>query len=104
MLEINLDDDQIDDAIDDALQYYRERHYDGSERMYLKHQFTSDDVTRFTSSDETVTTAAPDAATWENRNNFLEIPDHVFGISKVFGISSAFVRNSLNKLGITLYV
>ena len=29
VLEINIDDDQIDDAIDDALQYYRERHYDG---------------------------------------------------------------------------
>jgi len=104
VLEINLDDDQIDDAIDDALQYYRERHYDGSERMYLKHQFTADDVTRFTSSDETETTAAPDATTWENRNNFLEIPDHVFGISKVFGISSAFVRNSLFGLNNQYYL
>ena len=48
MLEINLDDDQIDDAIDDALQYFRERHFNGAERMYLKHEFTADDVTRFT--------------------------------------------------------
>ena len=47
VVEINVDDDQIDDRIDDALQYFRERHYDGSERMYLKHQFTEDDVTRF---------------------------------------------------------
>jgi hypothetical protein len=63
--------------------------------MYLKHQFTDDDVTRFTSENETVSTAAPDAATWENRKNYLEIPDHVFGISKVYGISSNFVRNSM---------
>lgn len=104
VLEINLDDDQIDDAIDDALQYYRERHYDGSERMYLKHKFTADDVTRFTTSNETVSTSAPDAATWENRNNFLEIPDHVFGISKVFGISSTFVRNSLFGLNNQYYL
>ena len=95
VLEINIDDDQVDDAIDDALQYYRERHYDGVERMYLKHQFTDDDITRFTSEDETVSTAAPDAATWENRKNYLEVPDHIFGISKVYGISSNFVRNNM---------
>ena len=95
VLEINLDDDQIDDAIDDALQYFRERHFNGAEKMYLKHQFTDADITRFTSENETVSTAAPDAATWENRKNYLEIPEHVFGISKVYGISSNFVRNSL---------
>jgi hypothetical protein len=95
VLEINIDDDQIDDAIDDALQYYRERHYDGVERMYLKHVFTDADVTRFTSEDETISTAAPDAATWENRKNYLEIPNHIFGISKVYGISSNFIRNNM---------
>jgi len=95
VLEINVDDDQIEDSIDDALQYYRERHYDGIERMYLKHQFTDADITRFTSENETVSTAAPDAATWENRKNYLEIPDHVIGISKVYGISSNFVRNNM---------
>ena len=51
VLEINVDDDQIDDAIDDALQYYRERHYDGVERMYLKHLFTAADETKFDTSD-----------------------------------------------------
>jgi hypothetical protein len=95
VLEINIDDDQVDDAIDDALQYYRERHYDGVERMYLKHVFTDADVTRFTSEDETISTAAPDAATWENRKNYLEVPDHIFGISKVYGISSNFIRNNM---------
>ena len=104
VLEINLDDDQIDDAIDDALQYFRERHFNGAEKMYLKHEFTDDDVTRFTSANETVTTAAPDAATWENRKNYLEIPQHVFGISKVYGISSNFVRNSLFGLNNQYYL
>jgi len=37
VLEINVDDDQIEDAIDDALQYYRMRHYDGTELAYMKH-------------------------------------------------------------------
>ena len=104
VLEINLDDEQIDDAIDDALQYFRERHFNGAEKMYLKHEFTDDDVTRFTTANETVTTAAPDAATWENRKNYLEIPEHVFGISKVYGISSNFVRNSLFGLNNQYYL
>ena len=104
VLEINLDDDQIDDAIDDALQYFRERHFNGAEKMYLKHEFTDEDVTRFTTANETVTTSAPDAATWENRKNYLEIPEHVFGISKVYGISSNFVRNSLFGLNNQYYL
>jgi hypothetical protein len=40
VLEINVDDDQIDDLVDDALQYFNERHFDGVERMYLKYQIT----------------------------------------------------------------
>ena len=44
VLEINVDDDQIDDLVDDAIQFYNERHYDGVERMYLKYQITQDDI------------------------------------------------------------
>ncbi len=95
VLEINVDDDQLDDLIDDAFQYYRERHMDGVEKMYLKHEITADDVTRFDGADETSSTLAPDAATWTNRKNFIEVPEHVVGISKVMGISSNFARNNL---------
>jgi hypothetical protein len=95
VLEINVDDDQIEDLIDDALQYYQEYHYDGVETMYLKHQITEDDYERFNASDEITTTDAPDAAIWENRNNFIEVPDHVIGITKVFGVSSNWIRNDL---------
>jgi hypothetical protein len=95
VLEINVDDDQLDDLIDDAFQYYRERHFDGVEQMYLKHEITADDVTRFDSADETSSTPAPDASTWLTRKNFIEIPEHIVGISKVMGISSNFARNNL---------
>ena len=44
VLEINVDDDQIDDLVDDAIQYFQERHFDGVERMYLKHQISQDDI------------------------------------------------------------
>jgi len=95
VLEINVDDDQLDDLIDDAFQYYRERHFDGVEQMYLKHEITAEDVTRFDSADETSSTPAPDASTWATRKNFIEIPEHIVGISKVMGISSNFARNNL---------
>ena len=63
--------------------------------MYLKHKFTADDVTRFLGTDELTNTAAPDASTWENRKNFIEVPDHVLGIQKVFGITSGFFGNEM---------
>ena len=37
VIEINVDDDQVEDRIDEALQYFAGFHYDGIERMYLKH-------------------------------------------------------------------
>ena len=95
VLQINIADEQTSDIVDDAIQFYHEHHFDGLERMYLKHQITSLDVARFTTQNEVTQTVDPDATGWEHRKNFLEIPDHVMGISKVFGISSNFVRNSL---------
>ena len=46
VLEINVDDDQIDDLVDDAIQYFNERHFDGVEKMYLKYKITQDDIDR----------------------------------------------------------
>lgn len=95
VLEINVDDDQINDRIDEAIQYYQEYHFDGIERMYLKHEFTADDVIRFKESDELTNTENPDQAYWKNRKNFIEVPDHVIGIQKVFGVTSNFARNDM---------
>ena len=44
VLEINLDTDQIHDALDDTIQLYQERHYNGIERMFLKYKITQDDI------------------------------------------------------------
>lgn len=54
VLEINVDDDQISDCIDDGIQYFQERHYDGVMRMYLKYQFTDQDIARFKSSNKNI--------------------------------------------------
>ena len=95
VLQINIADTQVDDIIDTAIQYYQEYHYDGIEKMYLKHQFTEEDVIRFTETDEITSTDDTDGSVWENRKNFIEVPDHVIGIEKVFGVTSNLSSNEM---------
>ncbi len=42
--EINVDDDQISDRIDDAIEFFQEYHFDGVEKVFLKHTITQDDI------------------------------------------------------------
>ena len=49
VIEINVDDDQAEDRIDEALQYFAQYHYDGVERTYLKYKVTQADVDRIKS-------------------------------------------------------
>lgn len=44
VIEINVDDDQVEDRIDDALQFFEDYHYDGTEKLYMKHQITQEDI------------------------------------------------------------
>lgn len=44
VLEINVDDDQLEDRIDEALEFFRLYHYDGIEKIYLKHKITAEDI------------------------------------------------------------
>jgi len=46
VIDINVDDDQVSDRIDDALQFFEDYHFDGVERIYMKHQITQDDINR----------------------------------------------------------
>jgi sporulation protein YlmC with PRC-barrel domain len=46
VIEINVDDDQVEDRIDDALSYFQDYHFDGTEKMYMKHQLTAADINR----------------------------------------------------------
>ena len=45
VIEINVDPDQLEDRLDEAIQYYQEYHSDATYRLYLKHEITDDDVT-----------------------------------------------------------
>lgn len=46
VIQINLDDDQIEDRIDEALQFFHDYHWDGVEKIYMKHQLTQADIDR----------------------------------------------------------
>lgn len=46
VIDINVDDDQVDDRIDDALQFFHDYHFDGCEKIFMKHQITAEDIQR----------------------------------------------------------
>jgi len=97
VLEINVADEQIEDILDDAIQFFQERHFDGVYPSFLKYKLTDNDVNRGRSrggkSDNigiTTTTAEAtiDGATvefdWEENSNFLQVPPEVIGVNKIF--------------------
>jgi hypothetical protein len=46
VIDINVDDDQVEERIDDALQFWSDYHFDGTEKIYMKHQITAEDINR----------------------------------------------------------
>ena len=93
VIDINVDDDQVDDRIDEAVQYFCQYHTDGVERMYLKYEVTAADVTRMTAdSSESVTSDSVTTA-WKQGNNFLVVPSTVISVVNVFPLSD---RANLN--------
>lgn len=44
VLCINVDDEQIEDRVDEALLYYYDYHFDGTQRVYIRHQITQADI------------------------------------------------------------
>jgi hypothetical protein len=76
-----------------SLQYFNERHFDGVEKMFLKHKFTEADVERFQTSN--TNTTAPNGDVWEERNNYLEVPDHIIGVERLFSFVSSTIRGDL---------
>jgi hypothetical protein len=87
VIDINVSDDQVDDRLDEALQYFAQYHYDGIERMYLKHLITTADVTRARSDESTTATDTIDSsitATWKEGKNWIPVPNSVVSVVKVF--------------------
>ena len=66
VVEINVDDQQVEDRVDEAIEYFRQYHYDGIEKVYLKHLVTQDDVTQ----------------------KSIPINDLIYGVTRVFPIAA----------------
>ena len=93
VIDINVDEDQIDDRIDEAVQYFAQYHVDGVERMYLKYLVTAADITRMTTdTDESVTDNSVTTA-YKRADNFLVVPSSVISVVNVFPLSD---RANLN--------
>ena len=104
VLEINVDDDQIDDLTDDAIQYFQERHFDGIERVFLKHKLTAADITTAKTTATTTSattgisngiTSSGNADSFLETNNYLKLPDHVIGVEKVFKMDQNTISSGL---------
>ena len=102
VLEINVADEQIDDLVDDAIQYFHERHFDGVTQTFLKYKLTQEDIDRGRSrggdNDAVgiVTTTASSTIdgssvtfSFEENSNYLQVPPSVIGITKIFQFDGA---------------
>lgn len=71
VIEINVDEDQVEDRIDDALRYYWDYHFDGTERGYLKHIVTATDIA----------------------NKYITVPENIIGVINLFSIADPSIRS-----------
>ena len=116
VLEINVDDDQIDDLVDDALQYFSERHFDGVERMYLKYKITQGDIDRgrakntdgvgivTTTATSIDTGAGSFTSSFYETSNFIQIPDSVTGIEKIFKFDTSSISGGMFSLKYQIFL
>ena len=71
VIEINVDDDQVEDRIDEAIRYYWDYHFDGAERTYYKHQITQTDLD----------------------NEYITLPENIIGAVSIFSIADPAVSS-----------
>ena len=117
VLEINISDEQVDDLVDDALQYFQERHFDGIERMYLKYQFTQGDIDRGRAKGTTevgiVTTTGTSTnisgygtttSNFYETSNFIQVPETVVGIEKIFKFDTSSISGGMFSIKYQLFL
>jgi len=76
VIDINVDDEQVEDRIDDALLKFRDYHYDGSEHVYLPYQVTAQDRV----------------------NKYITLPEEIIGVTRIFDINDSY--NAMNLFNI----
>ena len=104
VLEINVADEQFNDLLDDAVQIYQERHYDGIARMYLKYKITQEDVDRgrsrgagknvgIVTTTGTSTVGLSTTFDFEENQNYLQMPSSIVGVNQVFKIRCKYLSS-----------
>jgi hypothetical protein len=96
VIDINVSDDQTDDRIDEALQYFAQYHYDGVEKMYLKYQITQTDIDRARGNTTTTSADSIDSTitgSFKEGSNFIPMPSAVVSVSNIFDFSNAMTNN-----------
>ena len=115
VLEINVADEQFSDLLDDAVQVYQERHYDGIARMYLKYKITQDDIDRgqarggdttlgITTTTTTSTVGLSTTFDLEENNNYIQMPPSVIGVNNIFKVRSDTVYDGLFNIRYQLFL
>ena len=82
VIDINVDDEQVEDRIDDALKYYQDYHFDGTERVLVKHVVTSSDKT----------------------NGYITLSDSVIGVNRILDIGQAAQSSNLFNIRYQLHL
>ena len=116
VLEINIDYDQIDDLVDDTIQLFNERDYNGVEKMYLKYVLSQDDIDRGRATGTTgvgiVTTTtttngvgiASTNFNWYENSNYLQVPESVIGVEKIFKFDTSSISGSMFSIKYQLFL
>lgn len=73
VIEINVDEDQVEDRVSEALKYYADYHFDGTGKQYYKHQITAEDKT----------------------NKYITLPENIIGAVKIFPIGGMLTANNI---------
>ena len=92
VLEINVADEQIEDIVDDAVQFFQERHFDGVYQSYRKYKITQADIDRgkatggagITTTTVDTTVGVTTQFSYTENSNYLPIPPEVIGVTKIF--------------------
>ena len=67
VIQVNVSDEQVDDRVDEAISFFRDYHYDGSQLIYLKHAMTQEDID----------------------NGYISVSPRLLGVTRIFNLSSS---------------
>ena len=117
VLEINVADEQIEDNLDDTFTLYQDRHMDGVEMIYMKHKVTQKLIDQIgagadekyvglttTTTSATITGIGSTTFDFEENQNFIQIPDAVIGVERVFKLDNRVISTNMFNVNYQLFL